>query len=83
MECHFVHVENGPDNMSAHMTFIMERLESSPYVYVFSFFWHRPCVFGRSVIVNPLFYLDETGAVVDFVGIVCGLGGDRVDLADK
>ena len=40
-------------------------------------------VSGGRVAVDPLLYFDEAGAVVEFVGYVCGLGGDGADLADK
>lgn len=33
--------------------------------------------------VDPLFHFDGAGAVVEFVGYVCGLGGYVADLADE
>ena len=77
-----VHIGQRSDDMCAYMAFIVEGFQSSPYP--------RPTVRfqlrfrGRVVVgVDPLFYFDGTGAVVHFVGDVCGLGGYVAYLADE
>lgn len=35
------------------------------------------------IAIYPLLYIDYAGAIIDLEGVVCGLGRDRVDLADE
>lgn len=52
-------------------------------MYVLTFLRDGLGVLGLNFVVDPLLYLYEARAVVDFVGVVCGLGGDGVHLADE
>ena len=71
------------------MAFVVEGLQPAPDTcpFVLDEFGLRDCGVGHgvhgSVGVDPLFDFYCAGAVVEFVGYVCGLGGDVADLADE
>lgn len=78
--------------MRAHMSSIVERLQTSPHP--------RPLILHQIVLrgfvagishihrvvgfsIDPLLDFHGAGAIVEFVGDVCGLCADVADLADK
>ena len=75
--------------MGSHVAFIVESLQPAPDTcpFVIDEFWLCDCGVGHgvhgSIGVDPLFHLYCAGAVVEFVGYVCGLGGYVADLADE
>ena len=71
------------DQVRGDVALAVEGLQTAEDAQVLSFFWLGFCVCLFGVGVYPLLYFDYAGAVVDFVGCVCGLGGDGVDLADE
>lgn len=83
----FHFVRNGADDVGADVAFVVKGLEAAPDagVFVLDQFWFLRVggVVGGGVDVDPLFYFDGAGAVVEFVGNVGGLGGDVADLADE
>jgi len=78
----FVEIGNSSNNMGANVTFAIEFLEAPPNMYVLSLFGRRSYGFGHCVAIDPLFDLDGSGAVVNFVGCVRGLGGYLEDLTN-
>lgn len=52
-------------------------------MYILTFCRNGLCVLGGGIVINPLFYFDKTGAVVDFVSVVCSLCRDGMDLTDE
>lgn len=86
----FVLVVDGADDVRADVAFVVEGLHAAPDAGPLSDFQFAlpgdgvaELVVFRGVGVDPLFDLDGAGAVVEFVGHVCGLGGDVADLADE
>ena len=71
------------DQVRGDVALAVEGLQTAPDAQVLPFFRLGLCVCLVGICVYPLLYFDYAGAVVDFVGCVCGLGGDGVDLADE
>lgn len=78
-----------PYNMRADMPFCIKRLQPPPHARPAIRFEAGFGLFrgvgrrGRSVGVDPLLYLDDSRAIVQFVGDVGGLRADVADLADE
>ncbi len=85
--CDFHFIGDRANDVGADVALVVEGLEAAPDagVVVFNEFWFLVFggVVGGGVDVDPLFYFDSAGAVVEFVGDVGGLGGDVADLADE
>ena len=88
----FVFVGDGPDDVRADVAFVVEGFEAAPNAGVFVFGEsglrggggaEGVVEGGGGVRVDPLFDFDGAGAVVEFVGYVCGLGGYVADLSDE
>ena len=86
-----IFVDNGPDNVRADVTFVVEGFEAAPDagVFVLGEFGlgrggSKGVVQGSvGVGIDPLLHLYRTGAVVEFVGYICGLGGNVTDLSNE
>lgn len=79
---HFVEIHDRPNDVRADMALVGEALQPSPDTHV-----RIQLEIGIGVVllvhVDPLFYLDLAGAVVNLKGDVGGLRVDVADLADK
>lgn len=77
-------IGQGADDVGANVTFVAESFEAAPDAGegVFDECWFvgggggggSRGVGRGGVEINPLFYFDGAGSVVEFVGYVCGLG---------
>lgn len=83
----FHFIGDGADDVGADVALVVEGLEAAPDAGVVVFdefgFLGIGGIVGGGVDVDPLFYFDGAGAVVELVGDVGGLGGDVADLADE
>ncbi len=79
------------DDVCTDVAFVVEGFQAAPDAGVGVFDESRFGVVGvvgrvhgcDGVGVDPLFYFNGAGAIVEFVSYVCGLGGDVADLADE
>lgn len=87
-----VFVGDGADDVRADVPFVVEGFEAAPDagVVVFGESGLAGGVGGQGGVegvggvgVDPLFDFDGAGAVVEFVGYVCGLRGYVANLADE
>ena len=86
MVLYLIIVCDWPDDDCTDVLFAVEALQPAPDtgVCVFDEFGFYLCVGGGGLFevggggfgVDPDFYFHGTGAVIKFVGVVCGLGGD-------
>lgn len=83
MHVDLVEVGDGADDVGTDVALVVEGLEAAVDSHVGVLLKRRFSRLGGRVAVDPLLHFNEACAVVEFVGYICGLGGDGADLADE
>ena len=82
MVIYLIEIRDGSNQMRTEMSLAVIILQLARHTHVLALGGEDFGVVRVSVGVGPLLYFDEAGAVVEFVGCVCGLGSDGLDLPD-